>query len=389
MITKTARRRTPFVLAVIVWTAALAAVHWDAVSRLDNLYFDWNLRRLATHLPADPDIVLIDIDEPTLEAMVPDYGRYPWSRAVFGQLLEGLVRQKPMAILFDILFIDPEKEHLADDLYFIRTAAAMPQVYFPMVRLSAPELADRENGYPLKNLKIATASPRADPVARASLLLPLPGLTETGRIGTINVFADADGVIRRYPMYLDAYGWRLPSLPARVAHDLGYSVPVSPNLMLTWHGPARSYRLVSFYDVFTDLDRRQPRRPANEFRSKIVIIGTTASGLHDLKLTPMGDDYPGTEVLATTLDNLKNSERLHSTAAWVIPAITALVLLALAAGFMRGLSPLPVGLGLMAFSILLGGGSWAALVAARTVIPVVSPLLFAWLYYLAAAIRAY
>ena len=106
-IAKTARRRTPFVLAVFVWAVALAAAHWDTVNRLDNLYLDWNLRHLATHLPPDPGIVMIDIDEPTLEAMVPDYGRYPWSRAVFGQLLEGLARQKPAAIVFDILFIDP------------------------------------------------------------------------------------------------------------------------------------------------------------------------------------------------------------------------------------------------------------------------------------------
>ena len=46
-ITKTARRRTPFVLAVIVWVAALAAAHWDAAGRLDNLYLDWSLRSLA------------------------------------------------------------------------------------------------------------------------------------------------------------------------------------------------------------------------------------------------------------------------------------------------------------------------------------------------------
>jgi len=107
-IIKTTWRRTPFVLAVFVWLAALAGAHWDAVNRLDNLYLDWNLRSLAARLPADPGIVMIDIDEPTLEAMVPEYGRYPWTRAVYGQLLEGLARQQPAAIVFDILFIDPQ-----------------------------------------------------------------------------------------------------------------------------------------------------------------------------------------------------------------------------------------------------------------------------------------
>ena len=388
-ITKTARRCTPFVLAVIVWLAALAAAHWDAAGRLDNLYLDWNLRSLAARLPPDPGIVMIDIDEPTLEAMVPDYGRYPWSRAVFGQLLEGLARQQPAAIVFDILFIDPQKEHVADDLYFIRTAAALPNVYFPMVRLSAPPQAERGNGYPLKELKNAAAGPGADPEARAALLLPLPGLSRTGRLGTINVFADADGVIRRYPLYLDAYGWHIPSLPVRVARDRGFDIPESASLMLTWHGPAKSYRTVSFHDVFTDLDRKQPQRPANEFRGKIVIVGTTASGLHDLKLTPLGADYPGTEVLATMLDNLKNGERLQHAPSWTMPAIAGLVLLVLAGAFARGLSPLPLGIGLLAFSTVLAVSGWASMIFGRTAMPVVSPLLFAWLYFVPAAVRAY
>src|SRR3990172_1603844 len=198
-ITKTARRRTLFVLAAFVWLAALAAAHWDTAGRLDNLYLDWNLRRLAAQHPADPGIVMIDIDEPTLEAMVPEYGRYPWTRAVYGQLLEGLARQRPAAIVFDILFIDPQKEHMADDLYFVRTAVALPNVFLPMVLMSAPPQAERGNGYPLKNLKNATAGPKADPEARAALLLPLQGLTDTGRLGTINVFSHADDLLRLYP----------------------------------------------------------------------------------------------------------------------------------------------------------------------------------------------
>ncbi len=389
-ITKTARRRTPFVLAVIVWVVALAAVHWDAASRLDNLYLDWNLRSLAARLPPDPGIVMIDIDEPTLEAMVPEYGRYPWSRAVFGQLLEGLARQQPAAVVFDILFIDPQKEHVTDDLYFIRTAASLSNVYFPMVRLSAPPQAERGNGYLLKELKNAATGPTANPEARAALLLPLPGLTQTGRLGTINVFADNDGVIRRYPIYLDVYGWRIPSLPARVARDLGYTVPDTANLMLTWHGPTRSYRTVSFHEVFTDLERKLRQRPADEFRGKIVIVGTTASGLHDLKLTPMGADYPGTEVLATTLDNLKNGERLRAAPAWVVPTLTALTLLALAAAFTRGVSVLVIGLAWLAASVAVVTAAWAALVQGRLHVPVVVPLLFGgWFYYLLAALRAW
>src|SRR3970282_277647 len=149
----------------------------------------------------------------------------------------------PAAIVFDIVFIAPQKEHVADDLYFIRTAAALPNVYFPMVRLSAPPQAERGNGYPLKELKNAAAGPGADPEARAALLLPLPGLSRTGRLGTINVFADADGVIRRYPLYLDAYGWRISALPARRG---GERPPArgEPHAHLAWAGQILSHGFV-------------------------------------------------------------------------------------------------------------------------------------------------
>ena len=281
--------RFPFLLAVAVWLLAGASIGVGLASRLENPFLDWNLKHLAERLPPDPEIVLLDIDEPTLEAMAPAWGRYPWSRAVYGTLLEGLARQQPRAILFDILFVDPHKEHAQDDLYFIEVAHKLPNVYFSMVRLQAS--ADPQ-GIALKDVKGVLPTPQARPEARAALLLPLPGLADTGRVGAINVFTDADGVIRRYPVYHDLDGWRLPSLPARVARDLGYAIPEDGEQTLVWHGPARAYTTVSLHMVLADFERGKPTRPPDEFRNKIVIVGTTAPGLHDIKLTPMGADFP-------------------------------------------------------------------------------------------------
>ena len=92
-------------------------------------------------------------------------------------------------------------------------------------------------------------------------------------------------------------------------------------------------------------------------------------------------------MLATTLDNLKNGERIHTIPEWVPSALTALVLLLLAVAFMSGLSPLPIGVGLLVFSAALVVIGWAVMIYIRLAIPVVSPLLAAWLYFLPAAIR--
>jgi adenylate cyclase len=379
--------RFPILLAVAVWLAAATVWGLKLTPRLEHPLLDWNLESLARRLPPDPDIVLLDIDEPTLEAMAPTWGRYPWSRAVYGALLEGLARQSPRAVLFDILFVDPHKEHAQDDLYFIEVARKLPNVYFSTVRL-LPTSAD-EQGVVLKQVKGLSPTRVAKSEARAALLLPLPGLADTGRLGAINVFTDADGVIRRYPLYHDLYGWRLPAMPARIARDLGYAVPDEKEQVLVWHGPAGSYKTVSLHEVLADFERSTPRRPVDEFRDKIVVIGTTAPGLHDIKLTPMGEDFPGPEVLATAIDNLKNGERLRGVPAWTMLAATTLALALLAAAFARNVSPTGAGAWLLGASALLVAGGWAAVVYARTALPVTGVIVFSWLYFLPAAVRSY
>lgn len=382
--------RIPFLLALGIWAAALGiGAGLDLGARIEYPFLDWTLRRLAVQSPPDPDIVLLDIDEPTLEAMAPEYGRYPWTRAVYGQLIEGLTRQKPAAIVFDILLVDPHLEHAQDDLYLIRVAQRTVNVFFPMVRLPGGAEADAK-GFALKNLRGLERGPTADAEARAALLLPLPGLAATGRIGAINVEADADAVIRRYPLYHNAYGWRIPSLPARAAKELGYDVPDVETLPLVWRGPARTYSTASFHEVFADFERRRPRRPPEEFTGKIVIVGGSAPGLFDLKLTPMGVSYPGPEIIATALDNLKNGERLGVAPTWSGPLLTALVLVTLASAFAFGMGILQLGALTVVLTAALGFGGWAGVVHGRYAVPVVMPIVFGgWFFYLLAALRAW
>ncbi len=389
MTTSRANLRYAFLLAFGVWLFSLAAgFGLDAAMRLENQFLDWSLTSLAARAKPDPDIVLLDIDEPTLAAMAEEHGRYPWSRAVFGGLLEGLARQKPRAVVFDILFVEPHRDHADDDLYFIKAARALPNVYFPMVRLTTAE--EKTNGLPLAELPVAEAMPAADPKARLAVLLPLPGLADTGRIGLINVAADKDGVVRRYPLYHETGGWRVPSLPSRVADDLGQALPPGDTLALVWHGPPQSYHSVPLHEVFSDLERRKPLRPRDEFKDKIVVIGASATGLHDLKLTPMGANFPGPEIIATALDNLKNGDQLTAAPVWSAPLLTALTLIVLAIAFALGMGVLRLGLLAGALTAGLAVAGWLSVVHGRMHLPVVIPIVFGgWFYYLLAALRAW
>jgi hypothetical protein len=78
---------------------------------------------------------------------------------------------------------------------------------------------------------------------------------------------------------------------------------------------------------------KAPTRPANEFTGKIVIIGSTAPSLFDLKATPMAKMHPGVEILATAIDNLKHGDDLkfwRGQGAYIVLSLLAIWLTAMA-----------------------------------------------------------
>jgi len=199
---------------------------------------------------------------------------------------------------------------------------------------------------------------------------------------------DRDGVGRRYQLYTQAHGWLIPSLPARVASDLGYPVPQQDDMVLAWHGKPGSFRHISYADLYEDFSREHPLRKPDEFSGKIVIVGTAATGLYDLRVTPMASQYPGTEILATALDNLKNRRMMQRAPAWAAPLFALALLGMLTAAFVRGGNLFKTGLLLTATTLLaLGGGYLAA--GADYLLPVLAPLLLAWSFYFACALAEY
>jgi hypothetical protein len=82
---------------------------------------------------------------------------------------------------------------------------------------------------------------------------------------------------------------------------------------------------------------KTPVRPGNEFAGKIVIIGSTAPSLFDLKATAMAKNHPGVEILATAIDNLKRGDPLRFWRGATPYVILSLLVIWLTAGaFYRG-----------------------------------------------------
>ncbi len=369
---------------------ALAETGWlHKLQAQENRLSDFFVRKQAQGLQPDPDIVIVDIDDSSLARMESEAGSWPWPRSVHGEMVQGIVRERPAAIVFDILFSEQDKYRPESDRQFNAALEADSRIYFPMVRRDSGLDA---NGAPLAEVAPMLGlvrTPQAEKDARIALLPPLAIAPRFWRTGTINFTEDKiDGVGRRYQLYPSAHGWLIPSLPARVASDLGYQPPEQEDMILAWRGTKGAYKHISYADLYEDFSRRHPQRPQDELRGKIVIIGAAATGLHDERVTPIDSAYSGVEILATALDNLKNHRMMQAAPKWLSPLSTFAVLGILAVLLLNRAYVLRIGLLLAVATVMALYGSYIA--AGRLyLLPVLTPLVLGWGYYLSSALLEY
>jgi adenylate cyclase len=382
-------KQSLLIITLLFLLASVLELGWlHVLAPLENRLSDRFVTQQAQPLQPDAEIVIVDIDDYSLAHMESEAGSWPWPRAVHAELVQGIARQHPRAIVFDILFSERDHYRPDSDKLFNRALKGKDNIYFPIVRRNPSQDAA---GAPLAQIAGVLGlqrSAQADEQARIALLPPLAIDPEFWRGGTNNFVEDRDGVGRRYQLYTDAYGWLIPSLPARVAADLGYKVPQQADMVLSWRGQAGAFRHIPYADLYQDFSRQRPQRASDELSGKIVIVGTAATGLQDLRVTPLASLYPGVEILATALDNLKNQRMMRSAPLWFAPVLATGLLLLLAAAFARGRNALKIGMVLAVSTLLLLAGSYYA-VGRLYLLPVLTPLLLAWAYFVAGALQEY
>jgi adenylate cyclase len=375
-------------LAAIV-VAALFEFSWlNWLRSAEARFSDFFVTAQAGKIKPDPDIVVVAADEHSLEQLADYAGRWPWPRSVHGEMVQGIEAQKPRAIVFDVMFFEPDIFRPDADALFNKAVAPFNNVFFPTVR---QDPAGDPYGVPIAEMQAALgafAGRQADKNATLNVGLPKALSPENWRLGTIDFLADSDGVGRRYYVYQNVYGWKIPSLAARVAQDLGLAVPDIGSILLSWPGGKAGRPHVSYSDLYIDFNSQKRKRDPNEFKDKIVIIGVTARGLHDIRATPVGSLYDGVDILADALDNLKNGNYLRQIPAIWPVAITLVLVVLLYAGFRAHLHTLKIGGALLSVSAVLVAGQYMA-IGKLLVVPMLRPLLFAWVFFYIAALQEY
>lgn len=337
--------------------------------------------RLSVPKP-DKDIVIVDINEASLAAMAREYGRWPWPRQVLGEFVEQIEKQHPKAVVFDILFSDADVYNPDSDAYFDAAIKATSNTYFPMLRLDPADDALSQ----IKPGMIPGVQPigsNASTDATVAMVLPFfKSVLDSGRIGLHNIYPDTDGIVRQYPAYLDDYGWKIPSLPLTLAQRLSFTQPAAARVLLNWRGPPFTYQSVSFSDVFTDFSNQKKLRAPDEFTGKIVIIGSTAPSLFDIKPTPLSRTHPGVEILATAIDNFKHNDFLRfPDARYIYLLLTLAVIWASAWGFYCNTGRDKIDRLFGASQFILIGISYASINLTNTYINLTGPVTLGMAYF--------
>ncbi len=304
----------------------------DLLASADTKLFDTLVSKRLRYTKADPEIVIVDIDEASLAGMAPEHGRWPWPNQVLGELVQGIEQQKPRAIVFDILFSDPDVQRPQSDAAFNAVIERSTSTFFPVLRLDPQN--DALSRIPigaLPGVRPLVAGSNPDPNPTVAMILPkVPAALDNGRLGSHQVSPDKDGIIRRYPAWIEVAGWGIPSLPQRIAEE--FQLPGSPQreVLINWRGPPFSFTYVPFVDAYRQFKGTAPEGKAFDFHNKIVVIGSTAPSLFDVKGTPMAHIHPGVEILATAIDNFRHGDYLHERPAWVMRLVALLLIWAMA-----------------------------------------------------------
>jgi CHASE2 domain-containing sensor protein/signal transduction histidine kinase len=326
-------------IALLSSLAVVLALQWRGTSAFDYLFYD-QLSGLSRP-EADPNILLVTIDDPSLQAL----GKWPWPRTNHAALLTKLQAAKPKAILLDILLSEPSTE--ADDSALAASMAQGAPVFIPLHFVS-PGSDGRDY----------------------DVVKPIAAITNAAAgIGQVNVEFDSDGVVRRAVLCFpeNEKGLKWPHLAELVTRSDGKPTLAYRNddrcgsSVLIPYATRGSFTEISYADLLNG------EVPADLIAGRTVIIGATAAGMGDSYPVPLADGgmLSGAEIMANMVSAIKRDNFVKPTPVAATVLLSLLPVWLVLLGFLR-LSPRwaliasvsSVVIVLLASALLLGAQIW-------------------------------
>lgn len=303
----------------------LPAIRW-----LELKSIDWRFQWRGALQPTG-DVVVVAIDEKSLNRE----GRWPWPRAKVAALVRKINQAGAESIEMDIIFAeaDPEDSLLAQALSEKKNTIVGYFFYQNVEEIEDADIDSKKMEDSFQSI-LKTAFPEITGLKEA--LPPMTGVianvpvvaASAGSQGYFNAFPDSDGGIRRFPLMVTYRNKIFPSMsletycrhregfkpvPVRESEGTLKGISVGPHFIPT---NQRGEMLINYrggldtFPIYSASDVLSGKLAASALKGKTILIGATAVGIYDLRVTPISPNLPGVLAQANLLDNLYQGDFL-------------------------------------------------------------------------------
>ena len=309
------------------------------------------------------DVVIVCIDQKSIDYFADNGIGWPWPREFHAKLTDYLTACGANAIVFDVIFTERDIERAGSstsyesDMAFAESVEQSGQVYLAAVGQKSSYKRPLDPSSFLFQIETVSEGNLPSVEGFRTADMPLSMLSDAARgLGLVNLLPDSDGIYRRYPIAAKVGNYLVPSLgmatiegvlspeelDLRVKRHVGdgHTIARDGTFLINWYGPGgtergqeggdavfRYYSYQAAIQSSIQMDNgEEPAIPVEAFRDKIVVVGSNAPGLFDLKATPFTylNIYPGSEILATAIENMYHGDYIRRVSPWTV--IAALLL---------------------------------------------------------------
>ena len=300
---------------------------------IESKTFDVRQKIISKDKKVSKDIVIIHIDDASLEYLLEKQGEWPFPRKFYAQIVDYLEEQNPKSIVFDLMFIKSLKNNPKSDKKLSDVFKKYDNVFASInFDSQSEEVREPINLPPYMRIKITNNSNLN--LENQSLLFSncRPILQQiidnTSNIGHINAIRQHDGIIREVPLFINYKEDFYPHLALKVAmhyldiDDNELIIDESKNIIfadkkipltylgtsiLNWYGEsgrnenAKTFRYIPLWEI---VQKMENGISDETLEGKILYIGTSATSLYDIKSVPTEHHLPGVESHATIVNNI-------------------------------------------------------------------------------------
>lgn len=422
--------KLPIIISLCVLAVAFVIKYneFPFIQHFQLQVFDYYIKQHPREYTPQP-VKIIDIDEESLNRL----GQWPWPRTKLAEMVEKLQGAGVAAIAWDVVFAEEDRttpkhmlrywdkqEQLRD---VIATLPDHDAVFAKALSEgnSITSFVFLNKGKNTPKTKAGFSFAGEDPrqflrnFSAATTTIPLLENSAVGN-GALNSFPDNDGIIRRMPLIAvigekfyptlsaealrvaqGASGYIVKSVGASGEEGFGaktgitdlkigaFEIPTDAggNFWI-YYTPYVAERYIPAWKVF------EPDFDTAQVEGHILLVGTSAAGLKDIRTTPMSPSTNGVEVHAQAIEQVLTGEYLRRPDWMVGVEIIAMSVIGLVLIVM--MIWLPALWGALFTAIVLGlalGGSWYAFLHHRLLIEPITPGIAILLLYLTGSLTKY